>query len=251
MIPKVIHYCWFGKAKKPKLFEKCLESWKCYCPDFEIKEWNERNTKQFQNKFIKDALRKKKYAFVADAVRMQIILEYGGIYLDTDMLLLKPLNKLLSYNFFIGYEIINRPAFGIFGVTPKHRLLQEMVDFYNTERFNQFSPPVITHTFKNLIREGNFIANERIFGVDYFYPLPYENRHEDYAPFCSGNTIAVHLWDHSWASEENENLRLLFKSLQIVTVDYLIYGYPYDYFKRYFRGFSRKTYHHIKKRMGL
>ncbi|NMH86353.1 glycosyltransferase family 32 protein [Flavivirga algicola] len=251
MIPKIIHYCWFGKAEKPKLFAKCLESWNYYCPDFEIKEWHEGNIKQFKNKFIKDALRKKKYAFVADAVRMQIVLEFGGVYLDTDMLLLKPLDELLTYNFFIGNEVINRPAFGIFGVISKHRLIQEMVDFYNTERFDQFSAPVITHKFKHLIKRENLIVNERILDVHYFYPLPYENRLDDYAPFCSENTIAVHLWDHSWGSEENESLRSLFKNLQIVIVDYLIYGYSYAYFKRYFRGFSRKVYHHIKRKMGL
>ena len=115
MIPKIIHYCWFGKSKKPDVFYKCLATWEKYCPDFEIIEWNEENSKPFSNKFYKNALRKKKYAFASDYIRVKVLYEYGGVYLDTDMLLIKNIGDLLQHNFFSGFEVENRVAYGLFG----------------------------------------------------------------------------------------------------------------------------------------
>ena len=104
MIPKKLHYCWFGNNPKPKIFQDCIKSWQYYCPDFEIKEWNEKNTIQFANSFYINALRKKKFAFVADYIRAKVLFEEGGIYLDTDMMVLQPLDELLKYDFFIGFS---------------------------------------------------------------------------------------------------------------------------------------------------
>ena len=114
MIPKIIHYCWFGPNPKSELYKMCLKSWKTFCPDYTIKEWNESNTKKYQNKFYRDAYRKKKYAFVSDCIRVQVLYEFGGIYLDTDMLIIKPIDELLKYYYIVGEEVPKRINFAFF-----------------------------------------------------------------------------------------------------------------------------------------
>ena len=104
MIPKIIHYCWFGNKNKPAIFESCIKSWKKYCPDYKIIEWNEKNFDVNQNRFMKEALSKKQFAFVSDCARLLIIKEFGGIYLDIDVELIKPIDSLLKYDFFAGLD---------------------------------------------------------------------------------------------------------------------------------------------------
>lgn len=102
-IPRVIHYCWFGRKKKPELVEKCIASWRKYCPEWKIIEWNEDNFDIDFCPYAKKAYNLKKYAFLTDAARLKIIYEHGGIYLDTDVELLRPLDKLLGYDAWFGY----------------------------------------------------------------------------------------------------------------------------------------------------
>jgi mannosyltransferase OCH1-like enzyme len=248
MIPKVIHYCWFGGRPKPDAFKQCLESWKLYCPDFKIIEWNETNTKHYQNKFFKDALRKKKYAFVSDYIRVKVLYEFGGIYLDTDMLLLKPINTLLNYNFFSGFEVENRVAYGLFGGVKGHRFIFEMLDYYVKTEFDEFNPPIITHAFKNVINSTSLKENEILFKPDCFYPLTFQNREKDYTLFITEETYAVHLWNHSWKVENNENIFYLLKKIKIVLIDFIFYGYSLKYLKRYLKEFLRKIYLGLKSR---
>ena len=245
MIPKTLHYCWFGPAQKPKSFLRCLESWKLHCPDFELKEWNEETAKPYFEKFAIDALRKKHYAFVADAVRLRVLEEHGGVYLDTDMLLVKPIDDLLKHGFFTAYEVAGRPAYGLFGAVAGHPIIKQMAGFYKTERYNQFSPPVITHTFKDLVTEQTVSGKDRIYQPEYFYPMSYEQRDQDPLSFVGPNTYAVHLWDHSWKEATQESIPMLIKWLRIVAVDYYIHGYPWAYYKRYTRGFGRKLWHRV------
>ena len=101
MIPKKIHYCWFGGNPLPESVKKCKESWKKFCPDYEIIEWNESNYNVHKMPFISDAYTAKKYAFVSDYARLDIIYNEGGIYLDTDVELIRPLDALLSHSAFI------------------------------------------------------------------------------------------------------------------------------------------------------
>ena len=246
MIPKIIHYCWFGGHPKSQKIQQCIESWKKFCPDFELVEWNESNAQVFANKFYKDALRKKKYAFVADFVRSKVLYEQGGLYLDTDMLILKPIDHLLNYRFFTAEEVQNRVAFGFFGAVAQHPFLKKMVEFYEQTEFNPFAPPVITHTFSAVINTQTVSENEMIFSSDYFYPLTYQNKDEDFQQYITVSTVAVHLWDHSWKQSEELGFTAYLKNCITVTQDYLIYGYSFAYFKRYFREFSRKMFHEFK-----
>ena len=104
MIPKVIHYCWFGKNELPEDAKRCIASWKKFCSDYEIIEWNETNYDVRKNKYMSDAYDEKKWAFVSDYARIDIIYNYGGIYLDTDVELLRPLDELLKDKMFCGWE---------------------------------------------------------------------------------------------------------------------------------------------------
>ncbi len=247
MIPKTLHYCWFGAATKPASFERCLQSWKRFCPDYDIVEWNEQNYAPFQNQFIQDALRKRSYAFAADALRVEILWAQGGIYLDTDMLLLKPLEALLTYDFFTGYEVEGRPAYGLFGAVPGHPIVEKMCAFYRGRRFDVFSPPVITHAFKEVVHQSNLGARDIILEPSVFYPLPYEHRGEDYQSFVQEDTLAVHLWDHSWKKAKENRFWDHLKKIRTVAVDTLFYGYPWAYWKRYTKEFARKAYHQLKR----
>ena len=245
MIPKKIHYCWFGGGNKPASFERCLESWKQTCPEYEIMEWNEENYLPYQNRFVQDALRKRKYAFAADALRVAVLSSEGGVYLDTDMLLVAPLDSFLNYDFFTGYEVEGRAAYGCFGAIPKHPIIQQMNQFYESHRFDSYSPPVITHTFKAIVNEEQLGANDHIAPPSVFYPLPYEKRGEDHEPYIQDDTVAVHLWDHSWKKREAPGFWGCLHNINSVAVDTVFYGYPTAYWKRYTKEFARKAYHQL------
>ena len=103
-IPKVIHYCWFGKGEMPRLTEKCIESWKKYCPEYKIVCWNEENFDINQNKYAKEAYEAGKWAFVSDYVRLKVLYDEGGIYLDTDVELIKPLDALIEESGYMGFD---------------------------------------------------------------------------------------------------------------------------------------------------
>ncbi len=242
MTPKIIHYCWFGKNPKPPLVEKCIESWRLFCPDFTIKEWNESNTLHIKTPFFKNALRKKKYAFAADFVRAIALFEEGGIYLDTDMLLLKPIDFLLQHSFFIGEEVNGRLAFGIFGAVAGHQMTEYMLNYYKKTYFDVFSPPVITHTFTPFLLK-NKTKEIVIFPPEVFYAMPYEQSHQDFKDFITSKSIAVHLWNHSWKTTKNDSTWQYFINLLEVTIDFLFYNYPKSYFIRYAKEFLRKIYH--------
>lgn len=104
MIPKKIHYCWFGRGEKPKLARKCIASWRKYCPDYEIIEWNEDNFDLDQNGYTRYCYDNKKWAFLSDYARLAVLAEHGGIYFDTDVELLKKPDALLKYEAFYGFE---------------------------------------------------------------------------------------------------------------------------------------------------
>ena len=104
MIPKVIHYCWFGGNPLPELAQKCIASWKKYCPDYEIKEWNESNFDLNCCDYVREAYEAKKWAFVSDVARLYAMVHEGGIYMDTDVEVIAPLDSLLQYHAVSGFE---------------------------------------------------------------------------------------------------------------------------------------------------
>lgn len=131
MIPKTIHYCWFGGKPKPKLAEKCIASWKKFCPDYEIIEWNESNYDVHKNEYTSFCYDNQKWAYLSDFARLDIIAEHGGVYFDTDVELVKPIDELLQYEAFYGFESDDAINTGEgFGAQKNHCTVEAMKKVY-------------------------------------------------------------------------------------------------------------------------
>ena len=141
MIPKIIHYCWFGRNPLPELAQKCIASWKKYLPDYEIKEWNEDNFDVNIIPYTAEAYAQKKYAFVSDYARFWIQHKYGGIYFDTDVEVIRPIDDIIARGNFMGFETdpnsekgdasnasVN-PGLGL-GVAPGLGVIIKLLDYY-------------------------------------------------------------------------------------------------------------------------
>lgn len=215
-IPKVIHYCWFGRGKKPKLLKKCIKSWKKFLPDYEIIEWNEDNFNINTNIYVKQAYKSKKYAFVADYARLYALYNYGGIYLDTDLEILKSLDDFLVYDAFVGFEEKNFCSCGVIGSKKKNIIIKSCLDIYENMEFinkdgtlNQKTiPSILTETCLNyglkLENREQDINVMHIFPKTYFYPLNYDSVNTDFTE----NTYAIHHFAGSWLPiEEQKRLK--------------------------------------------
>lgn len=209
MIPKVIHYCWFGGSKLPSSAKKCIRSWKKYCPDFEIKEWNENNFDVNCCDYVKEAYKKKKWAFVSDFARFWILYNYGGVYFDTDVELLKPMDHILNAGPFMGREDINyiNPGLGI-AAPAGLKLYKEIVDSYLTDhfvdRYGVINLETVVTRVTDILRNKGFSGKNKIEIVDgiyiypteYFCPLNLKTREIN----ITCNTYAIHHYTASWYS---------------------------------------------------
>ena len=132
MIPKTIHYCWFGRNPKPALAQKCIQSWKKHCPDYTIMEWNEDNYDiSSAPLYVRQAYEARKWAFVTDYVRLHVVHDHGGIYMDTDVELKKNPDALLEYSAYFGFEDGQYVNTGLgFGAIPGHPFLKEIMADY-------------------------------------------------------------------------------------------------------------------------
>lgn len=135
MIPKIIHYVWVGGNPKPKAIQTCMKTWQKHLKDYKIIEWNEDNFNIHENKYVEQAYKAKKWAFVSDYIRAKAVYEYGGIYLDTDVLVLDDLESLLNNRAFVGFENKDNPFTAVFGAEPHHHLIKQMLDYYDDRNF--------------------------------------------------------------------------------------------------------------------
>lgn len=131
MIPKKIHYVWVGGKEKPKDIKKCMKTWPKHLKDYEIIEWNESNFDINSHPFVKAAYKAKKWAYVSDYIRMWAIYNYGGIYLDTDVLVLDNFDELLSNKAFVGYENKDYPFTAVFGAEKHHPFIKKLLEYYD------------------------------------------------------------------------------------------------------------------------
>lgn len=135
MIPKIIHYCWFGGNPLPPLAEKCIESWKSILPDYQIMRWDETTYDLDANDYVREAYESRKYAFVSDYVRLDVLFRFGGIYMDTDVQVVKPLDQFLVHEAFSGFENVTNVPTGIMAAEKGNQVIRDQLDWYKGKHF--------------------------------------------------------------------------------------------------------------------
>ncbi|SNZ00283.1 glycosyltransferase family 32 protein [Flagellimonas pacifica] len=209
MIPKKIHFCWYGHGPYNDTINKCIASWKTKLPDYTIKKWDETNTPFDKFPFLRILYKQKKWSFITDYMRLYSIYTEGGIYLDTDIEILKDFGKLLEEEAFVGYQTTLEESkypfnSAVVGSTPKNLFIKECIK--ETERKQRLKynamggPPIVS---KVLIQDYgvNQYKDQTINGVklltkDYFFPFSWM---EEYSPECiTENTVCIHWWEESW-----------------------------------------------------
>lgn len=216
MIPRKIHYCWFGGHEMPPLNQACFDTWKKHLDDYEFIRWDESNCPQ--NDFVKYHLEKGNWAFVSDYVRLYALYTQGGVYLDTDFEVLKSFNNLLNNNGFVAYESDEYITNGIAGSVKGNIFFRDCID-YMIDRFkkneNFHVSPVVT---TNVLKSKNY--DMIIYEKELFYPYnPYDKSRKIKILMCNminENTYAIHHWAKSWEVQEEKNngtgLCMLFKT---------------------------------------
>lgn len=216
MIPKIIHYCWFGGKPLPRTARRCLASWKKMCPDYEIKRWDESNFDVRQNPFVSSAYDAGAWAFVSDWARLKIVYDYGGVYLDTDVELLKSLDGLLDNPCYIG---VQQPArlctTGLgFGAAKASPVVQEMLAQYDGLQFSWNVSKKLACPYLNdkVVRARGYdgdgggevvsLDGLTVYPCRYFDPISTG----DAPNMMCGDTISKSLYAHSWGSGK-ERLR--------------------------------------------
>lgn len=207
MIPKIIHYCWFGRGEKPALAKKCIDSWRRLCPDFEIREWNEDNCDYLAMPFMAEAYAAKKYAFVSDVMRLIVLEKYGGVYFDTDVELLRDITPLLNDEGFIGFEneqFVNSGQ--IIASVQHHPVVQAMINEYQKLNFTNADgttnavgcPRLNTDVMESfgLVRNGReqVVAGIHVYPADFFNPLDSITGKLK----KTDNTYSIHWYSMSW-----------------------------------------------------
>lgn len=208
-IPKKIHYCWFGGKELPDQVKQCIESWKVCCPDYEIIRWNESNFDYQKYAFTKEAYDAKKWAFVSDVARLDIIYNYGGIYLDTDVELLTSLDRFLDNAAFMGFEQGRKVNTGLgFGAEKGNPVIKSNLDMYNEVRFaaengsiDEIACPIITTSVLEQIgleRKDMFQQLEgiTIYPTSVFCPMLFS----DGTAEIKEDTVSIHHYAASWTT---------------------------------------------------
>lgn len=223
MIPRIIHYCWFGGNPLPKSALKCINSWKKHFPNYEIKEWNESNYDVNKTEYTAQAYNAKKYAFVSDYARFDILFHFGGIYFDTDVEVIKPFDDILENGAFMGCEIdpcnsekVNvdiavNPGLGL-AAAPGQPLYQDVLSFYSQEQFlnsngtyNQET--VVRKVTKVLLKRGlkNICGIQKVDNI-FIYPKEFFNPLDDSTGVLkiTDNTHSIHWYSKTWMSKKNK-----------------------------------------------
>ena len=207
-IPRIIHYCWFGNGKKNKKILRMIRTWKKFCPNYEIIEWNEKNFDISMNKYVRQAYENKKYAFVSDVARLYALYEYGGIYLDTDVEIIKPLENILTNQVAVGFQDNKNINTGLIASTKNNIFIKKMLLSYNNREFVKKSGEFDTTTNVKYItnelckiglKQNNtmqVLEGIKIYPKEYFCPIDYITGIKN----ITENTYAIHWFDSSWLS---------------------------------------------------
>lgn len=219
MIPKVIHYCWFGDGEMSVLHRRCMESWKKHCPDYEIRLWNEKNS-DIDNPYCKEAIIQRKWAFVADWVRFDVLYKHGGIYLDTDMELVRPLDDILPHtgsvlakesDDVVGTAFLASEAGSPVMAAARELILQKLCD----KKLFATSPVIVKHAVEQA-GPGRSV----ILGPKSFFPF---NPHDEHNPMnahqlmfsdVTNETIGIHQFALKVSWVDSRFKRIIFKILK-------------------------------------
>lgn len=219
MIPKKIHYCWFGGNPLPEDVQKYIETWKKFCPDYEIKEWNEQNFDIHRNQYVEEAYQQKKWAFVSDVARIYALYTEGGIYMDTDVEVVRNLDPLLNVRGFLGFEGTQWIATNLVGFEAGHELLKMFLDSYDYRSFvredgtldqttnvEELTKLLVEHYQLVLNGEKQNLAEEiTVYPTDYFSPYDYIqgklNRTE--------RTYTIHWFSQSWIGQSSVRRKIV------------------------------------------
>lgn len=215
MIPKKIHYCWFGGNPLPELALKCIQSWKEFCPDYEIIEWNESNFDIEINKYVKEAYEAKKWAFVTDYVRLYVLVNYGGVYMDTDVEVIKNIDIFLKHRAFSGFEREEAIPTGIMACEENFPLFNRLLNEYEERSFYRkdgsfdltTNVTSITRSCEKLgLKLNNKLQNIEDFVLypkDFFCPKSYKTGEIN----CTKNTFTIHHFAGSWQDKKQKKIR--------------------------------------------
>ncbi len=212
MIPKKIHYCWFGGNPLPPLAVKCIESWKKYLPDYEIVEWNENNFDVNCIDYVREAYEAKKWAFVSDLARFKILYEEGGVYFDTDVEVIKDMSHIIEQGSFMGVEQADAVAPGLaLGAVAGLDIYKEILEDYEASHFKAEDGSLdlttvvqrVTDILKghglSSVSEVSSVCGLNIYPKDYFNPIDMESGRL----VITDNTVSIHHYMASWETKEN------------------------------------------------
>lgn len=222
MIPKIVHYCWFGKGPKNELAIKCIASWKKYLPDYEIKEWNEDNFDVNMFPYAKEALENRKFAFVTDVVRLYALYTEGGVYMDTDVEVLKSYNPFLHHHAFSGFENNGYVPTGMMAAEKGSFWAKELLEQYNTRHFilcdGTLDMRTNTEVITDYMIEKGLLCNntfQEFPGLCTMYPSDFfcPKDHGTGVIHRTRNTVCIHhfagsWFNHSWWFDTKHALKL-------------------------------------------
>lgn len=209
MIPKTIHYCWFGNNPLPEDAKKYIKSWKKYCPNFDIIEWNESNFDVNCCKYVMEAYKTKKWAFVSDYARFYILYKYGGLYFDTDVEMINKMDDILKRGAFMGIEagekVLVAPGLGL-GVEAGNYIYKEIIDYYNRQSFyladGSINKMTVVMRVSEILKKNGYkgtgkiekVGNIIVYPADYFCPMNYHNGKIT----ITSNTKTIHHYAETW-----------------------------------------------------
>ena len=231
MIPKVIHYCWFGPNKLPNSAKTYMQTWKKHLPDYEIKLWNEKNFDINLYPYAKEAYADGKFAFVADVCRAHVLYYEGGIYFDTDVEVIKALDPLLKHTAFAGFEastidiifntkVINTQM-GVIGSEAKSNWIEQVLYELKSLRYDKYNSVTINSLVdKIVIKKGFVLEDEFQFFDNYLYLYPSEyfvaKDYQTGVINTSNSTYCIHHYDASWLSSHSK-IKIKLKQILIRT----------------------------------
>ena len=222
MIPKLIHYCWFGPQPLPAATQQYIASWRQFLPDYQIQLWNEHNFDYQANAYTRSAYAAGKYAFVADVCRIQALYQHGGIYLDTDVQMIASFDPFLHHHCFTGFEqgmnpytreLTSNPQAGVMGCEAGSILMQDIWQQYQNLEFNPQQLITINQLFKQIYQKHGIILNDQrqeIPGYVCVYPSDYFMAKNAYTHELNrtANTVCIHHYDGTWLNDSKGVNRL-------------------------------------------